>query len=161
MANKPTKEKVKGRKAVRVVLWLSIVAVIVAVAGFLVFAWVVRSLPNIAALEISRLTNTKISAQRFDSRLNGSVVIEGLEIRPDRVPRYDDTILRAKEVYARFSLGSLLMLKPRLQEVRVSDFVVDAQYDVDEGRWNIGAFKLNIPKGGSGQAPVVELAAGK
>ncbi|MEN6335339.1 MAG: hypothetical protein ABFE01_13905, partial [Phycisphaerales bacterium] len=75
---------------------------------------------------------------------------------------YDNTILRAKDVYARFSRRSLLSLSPRLTELRIEDFVLDVQLDLDSGRWNVGDLRFNRSGGkGRGSNPAVELSGGK
>jgi hypothetical protein len=132
---------------------------IIAVLG-LVFVWIVRALPHIALAQIGDLTNTRIAVDSMSLGLDGSVLIKNLVIRPDREQKYDDAILKAKTVYARFSIGSVLLLGPQLKEIRVNDFVFDAQYDLDAGRWNVAALKVRVPRNGSGKMPAVHLSQG-
>ena len=102
---------------VRRILLRALAVVLVLLCIFLLaFFWVVRSLPHIAIIEIGRLTNTRIAATSVKSNLDGSVFIDGLVVRPDRKQMYDDAILKAKTVYARFRLSSLLLLRPRLRD---------------------------------------------
>lgn len=124
--------------------------------------WVARALPGIAAAEISRWTSTRIEMGAFDFARNASVSIDGMVIRPEREDLfYDDTILRAKSVYAKFSLSSLLLLSPRVTEIRIEDFVVDVQCDLDSGRWNVGGLRLRPSAGRAGRVPVVTLRQGR
>lgn|GEM_PF-360688 len=147
--------------------WFLIGLAIIAVLG-LVFVWVVRALPEMALAQISELTNpdqgwpshTRIGAESVNLGLDGSVLIKKLVIRPDHEQKYDDAILKAETVYARFGLGSLLLLSPRLKEIRVNDFVLDAQYDLDTGRWNVAAMRIRVPRNGSGSMPAVHLTQG-
>ncbi|MEN6335541.1 MAG: hypothetical protein ABFE01_14925, partial [Phycisphaerales bacterium] len=44
--------------------------------------WLSRSLPGIVAAEVGRLMNTRVEAGAFGFRLNGSISIDGLSIRP-------------------------------------------------------------------------------
>jgi len=138
---------------------------ILAAALWLVFILVGRALRPIAIAQIAELTNTEICAKSVNFNLNGSVFIEELVIRPPLVagrgkPKYDDAILKAKAVYARFGIGSLLLLKPRLKKISVRDFVFNAQHDLDTGKWNVAALKIGAPKGGSGGMPIVRLKRG-
>jgi len=144
----------------KILLRVSLVVLALVVVFLLAFLWLVWSLPNIALAQIGRLTNTKISASSIKSSADGSVFIEGLAIRPDRLQSYDDAILKAKKVYARFDVASLLFLRPRLHEVRLTDFVLDAQFDLDSGRWNISELKISIPTHGSGMIPTISLEGG-
>ncbi len=119
-----------------------------------------RALQKIAIFQIAGLTNTKIETGLVDFDLKGSVLIENLVIRPRRQSEYDETILRAETVYARFGVGSLLLLRPRLKEISVKDFVFDAQQNLDTGQWNLAGLTIAPPKGGSGKMPVVHLERG-
>lgn len=143
----------------RILRWFLVGLAIIAVLG-LVFVWIVRALPHMALAQISELTNTRISAESVNLGLDGSVLIKNLVIRPDQEQKYDDAILKAETVYARFSLGSLLLLGPQLREIRVNDFVFDAQNDADTGRWNVAALKIRVPRNGSGKMPAVHLSQG-
>jgi len=143
----------------RAMRWLLAALALLVVLG-LVFVWIVRALPHIALAQISELTNTRIGAESVSLGLDGSVLIRNLVIRPDREQKYDDAILKAETVYARFSIGSLLLLGPRLKDIRVNDFVFDAQYDLDAGRWNVAALKIRVPRDGSGKMPAVHLSQG-
>jgi hypothetical protein len=127
----------------------------------LVFIWVVRALPHIALAQIGELTNTRIDSESVDLNFNGSIVIKKLVIRPERQQTYDDAILKAETVYARFSIGSLLLLGPHLKELRVNEFVFDVQHDLDTGAWNVAALKIKVPKEGHGRMPLVILKNGK
>ena len=120
---------------------------ILVVCLWLVFILLGRALQRTALVQISELTNTNIEVYSIDFGLDGSVIIEGLAVRPHQEHRYDDAILKAERVYARFGVGSLLLLRPRLKEISVNDFVFDAQYDLDTGRWNVAALKIKAAKG--------------
>ena len=125
-----------------------------------------RVLRQIAIAQIAELTNTKIETESVKFNFDGSVSIEKLVVRPlpvagsDRERKYDDAILKAGTVYARFRLGSLLLLQPRLKEIDVNDFVFDARYNLDTGRWNIAAIEIKAPKGNFGKMPIVRLERG-
>ena len=113
---------------------LTVVAILVAVLTALT-VWVVRALPRIAVAEIGRLTNTRIETGAFDFHRDASVSIDTMVIRPRQGQLlYDDAILRAENVYAKFSLGSVLLLSPQVTEIRIEDFTVDVQLDLDTGQ---------------------------
>ncbi|MHC4659605.1 MAG: AsmA family protein [Planctomycetota bacterium] len=119
-----------------------------------------RALRQIAVGQIVELTGAKVESESVDVGLDGSVFIEKLVVRSHKEQRRDDAILKAGRVYARFGIGSLLILRPRLKEISVKDFVFDAQYDLDTGQWNIAALEIKTPKGGSGKMPLVHLERG-
>jgi len=133
---------------------------ILAVLLLLFFIFGGRALKHIAIAQIAELTNTKIRTRSVDFGINGSVVIEGLEVRPDRKFEYDDTILKAKTVYARFGIGSLLLLRPQLKKISIKDFVFNAQHNLDSGEWNLTGMKIRPAKGGSGRIPLIRLKRG-
>jgi hypothetical protein len=147
----------------RIIHWLLSCAIL-AVLAWLLFIFAGRALCYVAIRQIGELTNTKIKVESVDFRTDGSVYIRNLVIRPEQEeeqdPNLDDTIIDAKMVFARFSLGSLLKLHPRLEAIDVNDFVVNIQYDRDTQKWNIAAIEIKPPKGSPGQLPRVHLNAG-
>jgi hypothetical protein len=119
-----------------------------------------RGLCRIAIGQIGELTNTRIKAESVDFRTNGSVFIGNLVISPYETRSDRDIILKAKTVHARFSLSSLLLLRPKLKEIDVNDFVFNAQYNLDTGWWNLSALKIMPSKRGPGGVPRINLEAG-
>jgi hypothetical protein len=119
-----------------------------------------RALCRIAIGQIAELTNTKIKAESVDFHTDGSVSIENFVVSPHEGQSGNGTILKAETVYARFSIGSLLLLRPRLKEIDVNDFVFNAQYDLDTSSWNLSTLRIVAPKSRSGRMPRVHLAAG-
>jgi hypothetical protein len=140
--------------------WLAIGLVFIVMLG-VILAWMTQALPRIAIAEISKLTNTKIYAESIDFHFDGSVYLKNLVIRPNRDRLYDDAILKAKAVYTRFSISSLLLLRPSLKEIHISDFIFDAQFDLDTSRWNVSTLTINVREGGSGKMPLIRLEKGK
>ncbi len=138
------------------------------VLGVLVFAlvivgiWAARALPGIAAAQIGRLTNTRVQMGPFDFRHDASVSIDGLVMHPGRgQPSEDGAILRAGSVRAYFSPRSLLTLSPRLTEIDIDDFILNAQFDLDTGQWNVGDVRISKPPGKQGRTlPTVVLRQG-
>jgi hypothetical protein len=119
-----------------------------------------RALCHIAIGQIAELTGTKIKAESIDFRTNGSVLIKNLVISPYKKQGGDDFILNAETVWGRFSLGSLLLLRPRLKVISVNDFVFNAQYNLDTDLWNLSALKIRVPGTGSGKMPLIVLEGG-
>jgi hypothetical protein len=120
-----------------------------------------RVLCKIALDQIAELTNTKITTESVDFSINGSVFIRKLIIRPEQQKKkYDNTILKAETVYARFGIGSLLLLHPQLERISVKDFLFDAQHDLDTDQWNIATFRIKPPKGAIEKIPIIRLKRG-
>ena len=155
---KPRTNKIRSNRRIR--RRLALVSFILAIVLGLVLVWGRRTLPRIAVAEISKLAGAKVDIKLVDFDLDGSVLIKQLAIRPDQEQQHDDAILKAETVYARFSLGSLLLLRPRLKEIRVKDFIFDARLDLDTGTWNVAALQTDAPKRGEGKMPFVHLERG-
>jgi hypothetical protein len=119
-----------------------------------------KSLPKVALSQIAELTGAKVEAKSVDVSLNASVFIEELVIRPKQQSQYDNTILKADTVYAKFSFGSLLLLRPRLKEISVNGFIFDVQQDLDTGIWNLAALEITFPEGRAGKMPLIYLNSG-
>jgi hypothetical protein len=139
--------------------WLAEVSVL-SVLLWLFFILGGRALCHVALSQIAEMTNTQITRESVDFNTDGSVVIKKLVISPGEERRKDDTILEAETVYARFSLGSLLLLRPRLKVIDINDFTFDARYDLDTGGWNLSELKIKPPTGTSGKMPHIQLKAG-
>ena len=118
-----------------------------------------RTLSHIAIRQIAKLTNTNIRTGPIEFQTDGSVFIEQLVINPKKGSGHD-TILKAKRVYARFNIGSLLLLRPRLKAVDIDNFVFNAQYDLDTGLSNLSGLTIKPPKGQIGKMPRISLKNG-
>lgn len=154
----PSRGKIKGRKR-RWSRWLWRVVVFLVLLGS-VHALVLWNLPNIARSQIARLTNTTIEVESSSISLDGAVDIIGLVVRPKIAADYDNTILRAQSVHAVFSRASLFFLRPKLQDITVRDFVLNTQFDLDTGRWNVSDLAINMAGGRGGQMPRISLEKG-
>ncbi len=144
----------------RIIRWLVAVSILAVVLWF-GFMLLGRVLCHIAIGQIAELTNTRIETGSVDFRPNGSVFIEKLVISPYKKAGPGKVILNAEKVHARFSVGSLLLLRPHLKQIDVNDFTFNAQYDLDTRRWNLSALKIKAPKNTSGKMPLVRLETGR
>jgi hypothetical protein len=156
---KNQQQSIAVRIARRVFRWLLTVFILV-VSLWLLFLVTGKALCHIAIDQIAELTGTKIQTESIDFHTNGSVFIKNLIIRPHKREAGDDTILKAQTVFGRFSIASLLLLRPRLKVITINGFVFNAQYDMDTDLWNLSALKLKIPTGGSGKMPLILLNDG-
>lgn len=115
-----------------------------------------------AVREIARVTNTAIETESVSLGLTGSVLIEQLQVRPKEKQPYDNTILRAKKLKARFGLWSIIRLKPKLKKISIEDFIFDIQENLDSGIWNTDSFRPMFGKTGSGGGlPSIRLKNGR
>ncbi|MHC4227434.1 MAG: hypothetical protein ACYSW0_08410 [Planctomycetota bacterium] len=146
----------KRRTVIRRLLGLVILAVLL----WLFFILGGRALCYIAMQQIAGLTNTEIRTESVDFHTDGSVFITKLVVSPSEEQNGNDTILKAEEVFARFSLSSLLKLSPRLKVIDVNDFVFNAQYDLDYDRWNLSGLKVETTKSRPGRMPRIRLNSG-
>ncbi len=124
-----------------------------------------RALCYVAMRQIAGLTNTKIRTESVKFHTDGSVYIKNLVVGPYHATdpyqqQSDETILSAENVYARFSLSSFLLLRPRLKVIDISGFVFKARHNLDTGRWNLSALKIMPLKNGSGRMPGIHLRNG-
>ncbi|MFA5239513.1 MAG: hypothetical protein WC476_07390 [Phycisphaerae bacterium] len=155
-SNKPVKAG-NGKKRF---LSLPVKILILIVCLWLAFTLTGKVLCKIALNQIAELTNTEITTESVDFNINGSVFIKELIIRPKHRNGHDNTILKAKTVYARFGLGSLLLLHPQLKKISVKDFLFDAQHNLDTDQWNIATFRIKPPEGIARDIPNIRLKRG-
>ncbi len=135
-------------------------AVVLALIGWFILTAAGRVLEPIALKQISELSEAKITAESVKLRPSGAVRIKKLSISPEGQAKYDDAIFRAEAVYVRFGWPSLLLLRPRVKEIRIKDFVFDAQYDFDSGSWNLAALNISGGKKSGRSIPRLELKKG-
>src|SRR4030042_5642678 len=99
-ANRPDK---RGKVLLRWLLLIPLLLVILLL--FLGRLW--RSMPRLAIAEISELTGCEVYTESIDFKLNGTVFIKNLVIKPyasqgpkeNQGQQYDTTLLKAKNVY--------------------------------------------------------------
>jgi hypothetical protein len=152
--------RLRRRRRFRVGVLIVMAVLGVAVAG--VGLWLRRALPRMAVAQIGRLLNARVETGPFDLHRDGSVSVAGLVIRPNGPKAaYDNTILRAEKVYARFGRRSLLSLAPQVTDIRIENFLLDVQLDLETGRWNVGSLRFRGSAGGGGRLPTISLENGK
>ncbi|MBN2182187.1 MAG: AsmA-like C-terminal domain-containing protein [Sedimentisphaerales bacterium] len=152
--------KTHKSKFVNTIRWL-VSLLILAVLLWFLYIYAVRALCHIALGQIAELTNTKISVDSVDFHTDGSVYIENLVIRPRKSQNDFAAILEADKVHARFSPGSILLLRPRLQVIDINDFVFNAQYDLDTGRSNLSELEIKPPEHSFSKMPGIHLNRGR
>jgi hypothetical protein len=150
----------KSRKSIRrrLLHWLVVSLLLVPVLWML-YIEAGRILSYLIIRHIAMLTNTSILAESIEFKTNGSVSIDKLIISP-RNRKGRDTILKAERVYAQFNPTSLLLLRPRLEVMDVTNFVFDAKYDLDTGWSNISNIKIPAPSGHVDRTPRIRLKNG-
>jgi len=145
----------------------------------LVLVWVFfnvleRALCRISISQIEQSTNIDIDYSSIELSLKGTVLVKDLVICPGQESSAlpvqeqqtsqssfaDGAILEAGSAYVRFSIASLLKLKPQVERVNINNFVFDAQFDTDSGRWNLGRINIKSTEKGSGPTPKINLQSG-
>ncbi|HCO93457.1 MAG TPA: hypothetical protein DIU00_05815 [Phycisphaerales bacterium] len=147
------------KRTFKTIIGLLVTALILAPLLWIFYVEMGRVLCYVAIRQIAELTNTKIRTGSVNFYTNGSVFIEQLVINP-KIQNGRDTILKAKAVYGQFSIGSLLILRPRLKVIDIDDFVFNAQYDLDTGFSNLSGIKIEQHKKIPGKMPRITLKAG-
>ncbi len=148
------------RFLLRALIVLAVLCALIAAGAI----WLSRMMPGVVAAEIGRLTNTRVQTGPFGFRLDGSIFIDGLVIRPQyEDPECDNAILRAKNVSVRVDRWSLLRLAPRVMNLCIEDFTLDAQANLDTGRWNVEGLRFHRSRHRRGGfvIPGVQLLSGK
>ena len=147
------------KRTFKTIIGFLVTALILAPLLWIFYVEMGRVLCYVAIRQIAELTNTKIRTGSVDFHTDGSVFIEQLVISP-KGQNGRNTIFKAKTVYGRFSIGSLLILRPRLKVIDIDDFVFDAQYDLDTGFSNLSGIKIKKHKRSLAKMPRITLKAG-
>lgn len=139
---------------------LLVVAAVVVIGGWWGYARARRAILAMATETLTQVTGAQVTLRAADVRFNGAVLFEDMAVRPTYTAAFDDAIFKAKYVEARLSLWGLVRHKVQLKKVLVRDFVVNAQYDVNEARWNTEALKLLRTVGTPDRMPELRLGHG-
>jgi len=116
-------------------------------------------LSHIAIRQIAKLTNTKIKTGLIDFHTDGSIHVEQLVIS-SKEQNGRNTILKAEKVHGQLSIGSVLLLRPRLKVINIDNFVFNAQYDLDTGWSNLSGLKIKYNKNNLDGMPRISLKGG-
>jgi hypothetical protein len=132
----------KNRKIIR---W--IVIIIAAVVLWFFYNWGGNLLTPIAVKQIKLLTGARVDIGNIKFKLSGRIRLENIKIGPLIPAEPDNAILTAKNLDAYFSLWSLLKFSPKIDQLVIRDFTINAQFNNDTKQWNILALKLPAGKG--------------
>jgi len=149
-------DTIRRKQVLRVAYILAVVVALIFVQLFVVG----YALKRIAVGQIRSLTGGRVEVGSISINTKGWVHIEDLSIGPHKKTQHESYILTAENLTAHFAILSLLKLNPLLKEIKVENFVLDAQYDSNSGRWNLDALDMQFPQGRAGEKPVVHLNNG-
>ena len=133
---------------------------------FVCVCWVVYGqigqhiLRPIARRQLQELTGSKVIIGSMDFSSSGAVYVRDLVVGITGHQFWSDSILTAGELEGRFSLFSILRFKPRLKRIILRDFVFNADYNVDTGRWNLHSINLRKFSARGGEPPFIQAERG-
>lgn len=105
-------------------------------------------LKPVAISQLKQLTGARVDINDVSFHLSGRIVFRNISIGPLVKFEPDNSILTAKRLDAHFSPLSFLKMSPKLDRVRISDFVVNVQFNADKKEWNVAALKMPEKKKG-------------
>lgn len=119
-----------------------IILIIVLVALWFLYNLGGNLLKPVAISQIKQLTGTRVDINDIAFHLSGRISIKNIRIAPLVTLEPDNAILTAKRLDAYFSPLSFLKFSPKLDRVRISDFILNIQFNADKKEWNIASLKL-------------------
>ncbi|MGA2916521.1 MAG: hypothetical protein ABSE89_10895 [Sedimentisphaerales bacterium] len=144
----------KNKKIIR---W--IIVIIGVLVLWFIYNWGGNLLKPLAIKQVKELTGARVDIDNVRFRLSGRISFENISIGPLLKRTPDNSILTAKSLDAYFSPMSLLKLNPQLKRLRISNFVLNIQYNDDTNEWNILALKL--PSGEKKPLPELRFKGGE
>ncbi|MEN6386069.1 MAG: hypothetical protein ABFD79_12850 [Phycisphaerales bacterium] len=126
----------------------AIVLVLIALAVWFLYNLGGNLLKPVAVSQIKQLTGARVDMAGIKFHLSGRITLKNIRIGPEVTNEPDNSILIAKSIDASFSPWSFIKLKPELKRLRISKFIVNAQFNADKKEWNIAALKLPAKKKG-------------
>jgi len=133
----------KNRKIIR---W--IVIIIAAVVLWFLYNLGGNLLKPVAISQLKQLTGARVDINDVAFHLSGRISFKDISIGPLVKLEPDNAILTAKRLDAYFSPWSFLKFSPKLDRVRISDFVVNIQFNGDKKEWNVASLKVPAKKKG-------------
>jgi hypothetical protein len=127
----------KNKKIIRGIIWI-----MAALAIWFLYDRGSNLLKRVAVSQIRQLTGARVDIADVIFHFSGRITIKGIRIGPEVINVPDNRILTAKGVDAYFSPWSFIKLHPELKRLRISNFVVNVQFNADKKEWNIAALKL-------------------
>ena len=148
----PGTTEMVNRRSERRAFKLFAVLVMLFLLGWLFF-WLAgeKILKGIAHEQINAFTGLDAQIERVSFNWRGNVEMRGFRVKSPANSGFSKDIIRAEELDVRFSLLSLLLFEPCLEEVRISGVEVNLERNAESGKFSWPAFK----RGGGGS--VVEL----
>lgn len=146
--------ELKILKRIRKKFLLKLFVLLAASGAFWIFCenMAARLLLPIAKSQIERYTGSEVKIGDIEVGLNGIVKLKWVLISSSIDGTGNFPLLIADTVEARFSILSILTLRPRLGSLTVEDFILDVCYDRNLSAWNLvfiegdeGKSKKNIP----------------
>jgi hypothetical protein len=109
-----------------------------------------------AIAKLAEATNTQITTDSLAIRLDGAIILRGLTIKN----KDNGEILKAQKVRTDFAWGSLLLFRPRIKRIILSDFTLNLQYNQGEKIWNLTGLK-GLKRKPTGKIPLIRLINGR
>ena len=114
-----------------------------------------RLLRPAALAQIEQLTGADVVAGSIELEGRGLIRIKDLVIGSKEGDSHGKAIMTARQVEGRFSVWSLLTLKPSFKRITIRGFVINSIYDVDTGLWNLSSINIAASSVGKGKPPVI------
>jgi hypothetical protein len=132
-----------NKKIIRAIIW-----VIVAVVMWFLYNLGGNLLKPVAVKRLKQMTGAHVQIDNFKFHLSGRISMQNIRISPLKINKPDNAILTAKTLDVYFSPWSFIKLSPQLKRLRISEFVLNVQFNADEKEWNVAALKLPEKKKG-------------
>lgn len=126
----------------------AIIFVIVAVVVWFLYNLGGNLLKPVAVKRLKQMTGAYVQIDNFKFHISGRISMQNIRISPLKITKPDNAILKAETLDAYFSPLSFIKLNPQLKRVRISDFVLNVQFNADQKEWNVAALKLPAKSGG-------------
>jgi hypothetical protein len=119
-----------------------------------------RLLRPAAIAQLKQLTGADVSVGSIELEGRGLIRIKDLVIGSKEGNAHGKAIMTARQVEGRFSMWSLLKLKPSFKRITIRGFVINSIYDVDSGLWNLSSIDIAASSVGKGKPPVIVASDG-
>ncbi|MHC4782347.1 MAG: hypothetical protein ACYTE0_04745, partial [Planctomycetota bacterium] len=116
--------------------------------------------PSVAEAKLQKLCGGTVDIHSGRFKGFGAIRLAGIVIAEDDRAILDTPILQADQIEVQFDLWHLLTGRYTVHSIVLSDFLLTADYNLSEKKWNLGGLSFQGANRPTGQIPLLQIQHG-
>ncbi|MHC4963062.1 MAG: AsmA family protein, partial [Planctomycetota bacterium] len=117
-------------------------------------------IPSVAEAKLQKLCGGTVDIHSGRFKGFGAIRLAGIVIAEDDRAILDTPILQADQIEVQFDLWHLLTGRYTVHSIVLSDFLLTADYNLSEKKWNLGGLSFQGANRPTGQIPLLQIQHG-